>query len=141
MISTYHQVAPQPWFGEDGVLSIPKLLDYILEESHCAMIDCLLYVVAGTANVRELLFQASRKGNILLVNYMLSKRIFPQISSTIGLYLKVSAFEWANALELAVAGDHMEVMDALLAVLSDTDVYWSLSALQCAVKKRQSENG
>lgn len=33
LITTNHQVAPQPWFGEDGVFLTHKLLDYILEES------------------------------------------------------------------------------------------------------------
>ena len=110
LIVTNHQVAPQPWFGEDGVLCMGDLLDYIVEESHCAIIDCLLSVDAQRANVTNLLIYASRKGNVLLVNYMLSKRIFPQISSVIASDLK------SSALESAVAGDHMEVLDALLAV-------------------------
>jgi len=113
LIVTNHRVAPQPWFREDDrddVLSMPNLWDYILEENHCAMIDCLISDGAGRVNVTNLLFHASRKGNVLLVNYMLSERIFPQISSAI-----TSDFKDA-ALESAVAGDHMEVLDALLAV-------------------------
>jgi ankyrin repeat protein len=126
LISTYHQIAPQPWFGEDEVLSMRKLLDYILEESHCAMID--LICVGERANVRELLFRASGKGNVLLVNYMLSKRIFPHISSAIASALK------GSALESAVAGDHMEVVDALLAAGENTDVGPSSAAFQIALE-------
>ena len=128
LIVTNHQVAPQPWFGEDGVLCMGDLLDYIVEESHCAIIDCLLSVDAQRANVTNLLIYASRKGNVLLVNYMLSKRIFPQISSVIASDLK------SSALESAVAGDHMEVVDALLAVGANTDVGPSSVALQRAVE-------
>jgi hypothetical protein len=128
LILTYHQVAPQPWFVEDEVLSMRKLLDYILEKSHCAMIDCLIFSGDGGANVRELLFKASRKGDSLLVNYMLSKRIFPQISFAITSGVK------GTALYLAVAGDHMEVVDALLAVTANTDVSPSSAALQRAVE-------
>lgn len=94
LIMTNHPVAPQPWFGEDGVLCMRDLLDYILEESHCAMIDCLLSDRVGRANLWNIFLQASTKGNVLLVNYMLSKRI---IASDVK----------GPALELAVARDHI----------------------------------
>jgi ankyrin repeat protein len=128
LIVKNHQVAPQPWFGEDGVLCMGDLLGYILEESHCAMIDCLISDGAGRGNVVNLLFHASRKGNVLLVNYMLSKRIYPQISSAIKSDFKVTA------LESAVAGDHMEVVDALLAIGANTDVGPASAALQRAAE-------
>ncbi len=127
MIMTNHQVAPQSWFGEDGVLCMRDLLNYIFDESHCAMIDCVLSVRARAPDLKYIFLQASKTGNVLLVNYMLRKRIFAQLPSSITSSMMGSAFE------SAVIGDQMEVVDALLAAGADTDVSPSSAALQIAV--------
>jgi hypothetical protein len=113
LILTNNQVALQPWFGEDEELSKDALQAYIMKESHRAMIDCLLSDGARRTSLRKLLLRASRDGNVLVVNYMLSERIFSQISFDI-----VPDLE-GSVLMSAIFGDHVEVVDAVLTVAAD----------------------
>jgi hypothetical protein len=75
LIVTDHEFALRPWL-EHGEPSQNALLDYIEEESHCALIDCLLCDSAREMEIKRadmlrLLFRASMKGTLPVVNHLL----------------------------------------------------------------------
>jgi ankyrin repeat protein len=130
-IVTNHEFALQPWLGAYGEPSKNSLLDYIAEESHCALIDCLLYDAGREMEITEadmgvLICRASRKGTLAVVNHVLNKRLSPQMPFELGQEHKDIALAWA------VSGGHMNVVDALLA--AGADVNAGPTALQRAAE-------
>lgn len=136
LVVTNHQVASNPWLGEDGNPSKDAILDYIVEENHCALIDCLLYdstreIEIKRADIYDLLFRASEKGTLTIVNYILNKQLPPQIH-------ELSPREKGIALGWAAKEGHMDVVDTLLAAGADVNE-GSSTALQRAVEPGRLE--
>ena len=120
LIITNHEFALKPWLGEHGEPSKNYLLDYIVEESHCALIDCLLYDAGREMEITEadmgvLLSRASRKGTLAVVNHVLNKRLSPQVPFELRQEHKDIALGWA------ASGRYINVVDALLAAGADVN--------------------
>ena len=145
LLLTEHPLAMKPWTRDDEVKTEGPVIEYILNESHCALVACLRDTqTCGTSsiNVRDLLVKASGRGNSQIVEIILS--FDDSAASDVNKSLQAAAggghvevverllvakanvnaapgFDGRTALQAAAGGGHIEVVERLLAARADVN--------------------
>ncbi|KAH8592594.1 hypothetical protein B0O99DRAFT_743497 [Bisporella sp. PMI_857] len=111
LVIAEHPLAKKPWTVDENRNAKRSIMNYILNESHCALIACFRDTrTLGTSliSIRDLLIMASDRGNAQVVEFILG---FDDIAES----------EITKSLQAAAKGGHLEVVERLLTAKADVN--------------------